>query len=57
LSTKLIASPSVLESDIPSQLKGAFGQLVAAVERLPNTVKEVLAGGVKVPLSKAPYNF
>lgn len=53
----VLASPSVLESNIPSQLKGAFGQLVAAVERLPNTVKEVLAGGVKVPLSKAPYNF
>lgn len=47
----VLASPSVLESDIPSQLKGAFGQLVAAVERLPNTVKEVLAGGVKVPLT------
>ncbi|CAK9232840.1 unnamed protein product [Sphagnum jensenii] len=47
----VLASPSVLESNIPSQLKGAFGQLVAAVERLPNTVKEVLAGGVKVPLT------
>lgn len=53
----VLASPSVLESNIPSQLKGAYGQLVAAVGRLPNTVKEVLAGGVKVPLSKAPHNF
>ncbi len=53
----VVASPSVLESNIPSQLKGVYGQLVAAVDRLPNPVKEVLAGGVKVPLSKAPHNF
>ncbi len=53
----VLASPSVLESNIPSQLKGAYGQLVAAVERLPNPVKEVLGSGVKVPLSKAPHNF
>ncbi len=53
----VLASPSVVESDIPSQLKGAYGQLVAAVERLPNPVKEVLGSGVKVPLSKAPHNF
>jgi hypothetical protein len=47
----VVASPSVLESNIPSQLKGVYGQLVAAVDRLPNPVKEVLAGGVKVPLT------
>jgi hypothetical protein len=47
----VLASPSVLESDIPSQLKGAYGQLVAAVQRLPNTVRDILAGGVKVPLT------
>lgn len=38
-------------SEVPSQLKGFYDQLVATVDRLPAAVKDVVNNGIKVPLS------
>lgn len=47
----LVATPTIPEGTIPPQFKGVFDQLVSAVQRLPDTIKEVLNGGVKIPLN------
>ena len=44
-----LSTPNV--SDVPSQLKGVYDQLVATVERLPAFVKDVFSNGIKVSLS------
>lgn len=45
----ILSTPNV--SDVPSQLRGFYAQLVAVVERLPAVVKEIVSNGIKVPLS------
>lgn len=45
----ILSSPNV--SEVPLQLKSVYDQVVAAVERLPAAVKEVVSNGIKVPLS------
>ncbi|BBN09821.1 hypothetical protein MPTK1_4g22980 [Marchantia polymorpha subsp. ruderalis] len=47
----LFAPPTVTEGNIPSQFKGIADQIASAVERLPSSVKEVINGGVKLPLT------
>ncbi|CAM6090057.1 unnamed protein product [Calypogeia fissa] len=47
----LVATPKVPEGSMPAQFKGVFDQLVSAIERLPDTIKEALNSGVKIPLS------
>jgi len=45
----ILSSPNV--SEVPSQLKSVYDQIVAAVERLPAAVKDVVSNGIKVPLT------
>eukprot|EP00249_Psilotum_nudum_P011889 c23448_g1_i3 orf=72-1130(+) len=47
----LLATPSIEECAIPSQLKGAYQQFLAAFARIPDPVKETLANGLKISLS------
>jgi hypothetical protein len=44
-----LSTPNV--SDVPSQLKGFYDQLVATLKRLPAAMKDVVSDGIKVPLS------
>ncbi|KAL3688469.1 hypothetical protein R1sor_014778 [Riccia sorocarpa] len=46
----IFTTPTVPEGTVPVQIKGLVDQIAAAVERLPIQVKEVISGGVKVPL-------
>lgn len=48
----LVSSPNV--SEVPSQLKSVYDQIVAAAEHLPAAVKDVVSNGIKVPLSTPP---
>ncbi|THG09205.1 hypothetical protein TEA_022835 [Camellia sinensis var. sinensis] len=43
--------PTVDEETIPEQLRGAFGQAVSTVQQLPVSIRDVMASGLKVPLS------
>jgi len=45
----IVSSPNV--SEVPPQLKSVYDQIVAAAERLPAAVKDVVSNGIKVPLS------
>ncbi|KAG6549215.1 hypothetical protein Mapa_009201 [Marchantia paleacea] len=47
----LFAPPTVTEGNVPTQFKGFVDQIAAAVERLPSAVKDVINGGVKLPLT------
>ncbi|KAL2630540.1 hypothetical protein R1flu_015226 [Riccia fluitans] len=46
----VFTTPTVPEGSVPTQIKGLVDQISAAVERLPIQVREVISGGVKVPL-------
>jgi len=50
----IIVSPTVLEDRVPDQLKGALGQAVNVLQQLPVPLRDALADGLKVPLSKLP---
>ncbi|CAL5420920.1 unnamed protein product [Camellia sinensis] len=43
--------PTVDEETIPEQLRGAFGQAVSTVQQLPVSIRDVMASGLKVPLT------
>ncbi|KAL6534597.1 putative plastid-lipid-associated protein 13, chloroplastic [Orobanche gracilis] len=45
-----LESPKVNEEYIPQQLRGALSQAASRVQQLPIPIKDVLAGGMKVPL-------
>lgn len=47
----VLETPSVNEASIPEQLKGAFGQVVSTAQRLPVPIRDVMASGLKIPLS------
>ncbi|KAA0043730.1 putative plastid-lipid-associated protein 13 [Cucumis melo var. makuwa] len=47
----IIETPSVSEQAVPVQLKSAFGQVVNTVQQLPVPIKDVIAGGLRVPLA------
>lgn len=47
----IFESPMVDEGAIPEQLKGAFDQAVSTVQQLPVPIKDLVASGLKVPLS------
>lgn len=49
--------PKVDEESIPEQLRGAFGQAVSTVQQLPGSIRDAVASGLKVPLSKHFYFF
>lgn len=44
-------APTVSEQAIPEQLKGALGQATGSLQQLPASIKDVVASGLKIPLS------
>lgn len=48
----VLVSPTVIEDRVPQQLKGALGQAVNALQQLPVPIRDAVANGLKVPLSK-----
>ncbi|KAL4198120.1 hypothetical protein AMTRI_Chr03g138620 [Amborella trichopoda] len=47
----LLEPPSVGEQAIPEQLKGAYGQASGTLQRLPDSIKDAVSNGLKIPLS------
>ncbi|KAJ7547281.1 hypothetical protein O6H91_08G078200 [Diphasiastrum complanatum] len=47
----LLTTPSVPENTVPSQLKDFYDQAISSIQRLPDTLREALSGGLKVPLT------
>ncbi|KAL3699688.1 hypothetical protein R1sor_017710 [Riccia sorocarpa] len=47
----LLATPSMPEGTVPSQLNGVMEQLSAAVQQLPEGMKDIFSSGVKLPLA------
>lgn len=52
----VLETPSVSEQAVPEQLKSAFSQVVNTVQQLPVPIKDVIAGGLRVPLSMVPFH-
>lgn len=48
----LFESPKVNEESIPEQLRGALGQAASAIQQLPVSIRDAVAGGLKVPLGQ-----
>lgn len=48
----VLESPTVNEETVPEQLRGAFGQAVSTAQQLPVPIRDVVASGLKIPLSK-----
>ncbi|KAK1386695.1 putative plastid-lipid-associated protein 13, chloroplastic [Heracleum sosnowskyi] len=47
----IFESPTIDESTIPEQLRGAFGQVATTMQQLPVPIRDVVTNGLKVPLS------
>nr|DAD30011.1 TPA_asm: hypothetical protein HUJ06_031479 [Nelumbo nucifera] len=47
----VLETPKVSEEAVPEQLKGAFSQVVSTMQQLPVPIKDLVANGLKVPLS------
>eukprot|EP00271_Cylindrocystis_brebissonii_P012129 TRINITY_DN30248_c0_g1_i1.p1 TRINITY_DN30248_c0_g1~~TRINITY_DN30248_c0_g1_i1.p1 ORF type:complete len:319 (-),score=59.72 TRINITY_DN30248_c0_g1_i1:678-1634(-) len=47
----LLAPPVIPEDSLPGPIKSVYESLVSAAAGLPESVKDVLSGGLKVPLS------
>ncbi|KAL3623789.1 putative plastid-lipid-associated protein 13, chloroplastic [Castilleja foliolosa] len=45
-----LESPKVDEESIPQQLRGALNQAANTVQQLPVPIKDVMAGGLKIPI-------
>jgi len=50
-------SPTIIEERVPEQLKGALGQAANALQQLPAPIRDPVANGLKVPLSKLVLIF
>lgn len=48
----LLSSPTIQEGAVPAQVQNAYEQLLNAIQRLPDAVKETLSNGVKIPLAR-----
>lgn len=46
-------TPSVNNKSIPEQLKGALQQAAVTLEQISVPIQDILANGVKIPLSKS----
>ncbi|KAL8463875.1 hypothetical protein ACS0TY_033717 [Phlomoides rotata] len=46
----IFESPKVDEESIPQQLRGAFDQAASTIQQLPVSIRDAVAGGLKVPL-------
>lgn len=53
----VLVSPTVIEERVPEQIKGALGQALNALQQLPVPIRDAVASGLKVPLSKLPLIF
>ncbi|XP_071720066.1 probable plastid-lipid-associated protein 13, chloroplastic [Rutidosis leptorrhynchoides] len=49
----VLETPSVDEETIPDQLKGVLGQAVNSMQQLPSPFKDVVTGGLTIPLNGA----
>ncbi|KAK9282211.1 hypothetical protein L1049_005124 [Liquidambar formosana] len=47
----VLESPTINEETVPEQLRGAFGQAVSTAQQLPVPIRDVVASGLKIPLS------
>ncbi|RDX88422.1 putative plastid-lipid-associated protein 13, chloroplastic [Mucuna pruriens] len=47
----VLVSPTIIEENVPEQLKGALGQAANALQQLPAAIRDPVASGLKVPLS------
>ncbi|CAI0402819.1 unnamed protein product [Linum tenue] len=47
----IFETPKVIEETVPEQLKGVLGQAISTVQQLPVPIRDVIAGGLRVPLS------
>lgn len=47
----ILETPSVIEEAVPQQVKGAYNQAVNTMQQLPVPIKDIMAGGLRVPLS------
>ena len=45
-------TPTVSEQAVPEQLKGALEQAAGSLQQLPAPIKDIIASGLKLPLSK-----
>ncbi|KAG4991227.1 hypothetical protein JHK87_024684 [Glycine soja] len=48
----VFVTPTIIEERVPEQLKGALGQAANALQQLPAPIRDPVASGLKVPLSK-----
>lgn len=48
----LLSSPTIQEGAVPTQVQNAYEQLLNAIQRLPDVVKETFSNGVKIPLAR-----
>lgn len=53
----IVESPTIDESTIPEQLRGAFGQAATTMQQLPVPIRDVVTNGLKVPLSELLTNI
>nr|AFN53714.1 PAP fibrillin protein [Linum usitatissimum] len=47
----VLETPKLIEETVPEQLKGALGQAISTLQQLPVPIKNVIAGGLRVPLA------
>ncbi|CAN0879089.1 Probable plastid-lipid-associated protein 13, chloroplastic [Linum grandiflorum] len=47
----VLETPKLIEETVPEQLKGALGQAISTLQQLPAPMKNVIAGGLRVPLA------
>lgn len=50
----VVSTPSVPEGSVPSAVKPLLDQLTSAAASLPDTLKDTLSSGLKLPLCKTP---
>ncbi|CAN1144417.1 Probable plastid-lipid-associated protein 13, chloroplastic [Linum perenne] len=49
----VLKTPKLIEETVPEQLKGALGQAISTLQQLPVPIRDVIAGGLRVPLAGA----
>ena len=53
----ILESPTVIEETVPEQLKGALGQAVNAMQQMPVPIRDAIASGLTIPLSKLFFKW
>src|SRR5687768_13072282 len=53
----LIEIPKISEETLPEQLKGLLGQTAGALQQLPSPIRDAVAEGLKLPLSKYTWLY